>query len=281
MTPSAVQPLRAFKRRRRSFTLSTTLALSALVVPVIYTGTTSAELGKCILPSLQASPETIANAVDKASRRFHVPPGWIRAIMRAESHADARAVSEKGAIGLMQLMPATYEELRITHDLGPDPFNPRDNILAGAAYLSELFERYGESGFLAAYNAGPQRYEEYLRGRRLPNETTEYVARLAPKLGLEHVPATQVPASSDMHHASIFVALTAAKQTQGTMDDSGVNSASRSQKAVPHPLFRALRDDQIYARGSLSNGASGSALYAATQQSADLFVARQASETSR
>ena len=201
--------------------------------------------------------------------------------MRAESHGDARAVSEKGAIGLMQLMPATYEELRITHDLGPDPFNPRDNILAGAAYLSELFERYGGSGFLAAYNAGPQRYEEYLHGRRLPNETAEYISRLAPKLGLEHVPALQVPTSSDMHYASIFVALTAAKQTQETTDDSGANGASRSQKAATHPLFRALRDDQIYARGSLSNGDSSSALYAAAQQSADLFVARQASETSR
>ena len=82
-------------------------------------------------------------------------------------------------------MPATYEELRLKHALGPDPFNPGDNILAGAAYLSEMFERNGEGGFLAAYNAGPHRYKEYLHGRPLPTETINYVARLASKLNLE------------------------------------------------------------------------------------------------
>jgi hypothetical protein len=261
--------------------LTTNLALATLFVVIPHLRAIAAEVANCALPLVQASPEIISKAIDEASSRFRVPSAWICAVMRAESHGDARAVSEKGAIGLMQIMPATYEELRITHDLGPDPFNPRDNILAGAAYLSELFKRYGGSGFLAAYNAGPQRYEEYLHGRRLPNETTEYIAQLAPKLGLEQVPVTQVPISAEARPATIFVGLTAAERSEKTTDDSGVSSASRRQKAALHPLFRALRDDQIFAHGSLSNGASSSPLYVAAQQSADLFVARQASETSR
>jgi Transglycosylase SLT domain len=281
MTPSSKQSPCAPDIRHRLMSLTTNLALATLFVVIPHLRAIAAEVANCALPSVQTSPEIISKAIDEASRRFRVPSAWICAVMRAESHGDARIVSEKGAIGLMQIMPATYEEFRIRRDLGPDPFNPRDNILAGAAYLSELFERYGGSGFLAAYNAGPQRYEEYLYGRRLPNETAEYISRLTPKLGLEHVPALQVPASSDMHYASIFVALTAEKQTQGTTDDSGANSSSRSQKAAPHPLFRALRDNQIFARGSLSSGASSSAAYVAAKQSADLFVARQASETSR
>jgi hypothetical protein len=72
------------------------------------------------------------------------------------------------------------------YGLGRDPFDPRDNILAGAAYLREMHARYGSPGFLAAYNAGPQRYEEYLAGgRALPAETRAYVATLAPLVGGE------------------------------------------------------------------------------------------------
>jgi soluble lytic murein transglycosylase-like protein len=101
--------------------------------------------------------------------------------MRSESAGDARAVSPKGAIGLMQIMPETYARLREVYGLGADPFEPRDNILAGAAYLCEMYDRYGTPGFLAAYNAGPGRYEAYLAtGRTLPEETKLYLDRLAP-----------------------------------------------------------------------------------------------------
>jgi hypothetical protein len=83
-------------------------------------------------------------------------------------------------MGLMQIMPATYTGLRARHALGPDPFAPRDNILAGAAYLQELHSRYGWPGLLAAYNAGPGRYEGHLTtGRPLPVETQRYVAAIA------------------------------------------------------------------------------------------------------
>lgn len=72
----------------------------------------------------------------------------------------------KSAIVLMQIMPATWTMLRQQHGLGHHPFNPRDNITGRACYLRELHHRCGEGGFLAAYNAGPRRYEEHLRGRR-------------------------------------------------------------------------------------------------------------------
>jgi hypothetical protein len=120
----------------------------------------------------------------EASQRFRIPAAWIRAVMRAESAGNRRAVSSKGAMGLMQIMPNTWDELRVRYRLGRDPYNPRDNILAGTAYLRELRDRYGSPGFLAAYNAGPKRYEDYLSGKRtLPPETRAYVAALLPFFG--------------------------------------------------------------------------------------------------
>ena len=101
--------------------------------------------------------------------------------MQLESTGDTGALSPKGAMGLMQVMPETYEELRFRYHLGADPYEPRNNILAGAAYLREMHNRFGPDGFLAAYNAGPGRYEDYLKsGRPLPEETRNYVAALAP-----------------------------------------------------------------------------------------------------
>lgn len=131
----------------------------------------------------QAEIETF---VEEAATRFTVPARWIRAIMRVESSGDVRARSPKGAIGLMQVVPPTYEELRRRYGLGVDPFDPHDNILAGSAYIRELVDRYGSPGFLAAYNAGPARFDRYLTaGRALPAETLEYVETLAPMI--DHV----------------------------------------------------------------------------------------------
>jgi hypothetical protein len=86
-------------------------------------------------------------------------------------------------MGLMQIMPQTWSDLCARYDLGADPYDPRDNILAGAAYIRELYQRFGAPGFLAAYNAGPGRYERYLETNRpLPDETQAYVARLSPTI---------------------------------------------------------------------------------------------------
>lgn len=114
---------------------------------------------------------SFADFVEAASRRFGIPVRWILAVIDVESAGDARARSPKGAMGLMQIMPETWAELGLRHDLGKDPYDPHDNILAGTAYLRELHDRYGSPGFLAAYNAGPTRYEEHLAGRPLSAET--------------------------------------------------------------------------------------------------------------
>ncbi len=121
----------------------------------------------------------------EASRRFGVPEAWIRAVMQAESGGrtilEGRPITSRaGAMGLMQVMPDTYEEMRRAHGLGSDPYDPRDNILAGAAYLRAMYDRYGYPGLFAAYNAGPERYDEYLhQGRPLPPETRAYLATIA------------------------------------------------------------------------------------------------------
>jgi hypothetical protein len=105
--------------------------------------------------------------------------------MQAESFGDAAATSPQGAMGLMQIMPRTWAELRGRYGLGANPYDPRDNILAGVAYLRELYDRYGPDGFLAAYNAGPGRYEAYLEtGRALPSETLTYIAEVSRRIGL-------------------------------------------------------------------------------------------------
>jgi hypothetical protein len=135
-------------------------------------------------PAAKRFADRFADIIDEASRRFDVPAHLLRAVMHLESGAHARALSPKGAMGLMQIMPETYATLRARYALGANPYDPRDNILAGAAYLRELLDRYGAPGFLAAYNAGPRRYEEHLRtGRPLPIETQQYVAMLAPIIG--------------------------------------------------------------------------------------------------
>jgi hypothetical protein len=141
----------------------------------------SSALTKSTLTKHNVRHNDFAAYVAEASQRFRIPAAWIRAVMRIESAGNRRAVSSKGAMGLMQIIPATWDELRIRYRLGKDPYDPRDNILAGTAYLRELHDRYGSPGFLAAYNAGPKRYEDYRSGKRsLPRETRIYIAALLP-----------------------------------------------------------------------------------------------------
>lgn len=138
--------------------------------------------------------------IREASNRFSVPQRWIRAVMRRESggheYRHGRPItSSAGAMGLMQLMPATYADMQQRNGLGSDPYEPHDNILAGTAYIRLMYGRYGNPAFLAAYNAGPQRLDDYLAsGRRLPNETADYVASIAPRLGVEVAAADPRPA---------------------------------------------------------------------------------------
>lgn len=162
-------------------------------------------------PAERAAPaDLVAAHIAEASQRFGIPQHWIRAVLRAESAGDVRAISSAGAMGLMQVMPATWDELRARHSLGADPYDPRDNILAGTAYLREMHDRYGNVvAMLAAYNAGPGRYDEHLSASRpLPAETRAYVASLAPLLGGESIPPsvpTERTGTADWRGAPLFV----------------------------------------------------------------------------
>lgn len=162
----------------------TMLCACVMLVPsasAVYAERLSHGEGPALSNAKTSSADPWSAHIREAAKRFAIPERLLRAVMQVESVGDVHAVSSKGAMGLMQIMPATWEELRIKHHLGDDPYQPHDNILAGAAYLREMLDRFGRGGFLAAYNAGPGHYEEHLAtGRPLPRETIDYVRKLAP-----------------------------------------------------------------------------------------------------
>jgi len=174
--------------------------------------------------------------VTEASKRFGVPEHWIRAVLHVESGAKQRARSSKGAMGLMQIMPKTWTELRARYGLGADPIDPRDNILAGAAYIRELYDRYGAPGFLAAYNAGPGRYERHLAtGRPLPDETQAYVATLAPMINRArtNVQLGAVAKSFAWANSSLFASRSAGiSSDRSSPTDMRQNRSSRAHGVV-------------------------------------------------
>jgi soluble lytic murein transglycosylase-like protein len=132
-------------------------------------------------PSVQAQVSRWSAEIDAAATRCGVPRDWITRVMQAESAGrtalGGRPIrSPKGAIGLMQLMPATWAELRRDLGLGDDPDLPADNIVAGACYLRRMYDRFGYPGLFGAYNAGPARYAAWLAGQAsLPGETVAYL----------------------------------------------------------------------------------------------------------
>jgi hypothetical protein len=194
--------------------------------------------------------DPFAAFITEASKRFAVPEHWIRSVMRVESAGEVRARSRKGAMGLTQIMPETWTELRTRYNLGTDPYDPRENILAGAAYLREMYDRYGAPGFLAAYNAGPGRYENHLAtGRSLPDETQDYVAILAPMIAGKEVNGkiVAVADSPTSVRSPLFVA----------------RSANSSSEDRPSPSVRPERSSNVRPVVDLS---------ALVPQSGNLFV---------
>ncbi|GAA3687310.1 lytic transglycosylase domain-containing protein [Acetobacter lovaniensis] len=185
------------------------------------------------LSPIPVHAEDFDDLVRQASERNAIPATWVRAVLQAESAGDPHAVSGAGAMGLMQLMPGTWKEVRRTLNLGADPFDPRDNIAAGAAYLRWLHDRYGDAGFLAAYNAGPGRYDEHLAsGRPLPGETISYV---------EFVTRLMKNRSSDLHLPAAFLSFPARSWMTAALFVSGQPDAFRTttsrRVAVPENLF--------------------------------------------
>lgn len=197
--------------------------------------------------------------ITEAAQRFGIPERWIRAVLRAESAGDARAISPVGAMGLMQVMPDTWVALRVRYRLGRDPYDASDNIMAGAAYLRELWDRYGNvTAMLAAYNAGPGRYDDHRStGRALPAETRAYVATLAPVLGGALVPETTVenPAPPpDWREAAIFVARSTDARPAVVSSFGAQSDDSRTTAPVHPPVDEdAQRGGIFIARASIGS----------------------------
>ena len=140
-------------------------------------------------PVVQVSSPAIDHwqaLIDAPSARFGIPANWIRAVMARESAGltalhGAPIVSSAGAMGLMQLMPGTWSEMRVRYGLGNDPFEPHDNVFAGTAYMREMFDRYGYPDLFAAYQAVPGRLDAVLRGvKPLPEATKTYLESIVP-----------------------------------------------------------------------------------------------------
>ena len=143
-------------------------------------------LGALTLPMpLKAGPvDRWQPIIERASIRFGIPARWIEQVIEAESHGLTEIGghpirSKAGAIGLMQLMPATWASMRARLHLGDDPDDPIDNIFAGTGFLRLLYDRFGYPGLFAAYNAGPVGFARAAAGRApLPAETRAYLARV-------------------------------------------------------------------------------------------------------
>jgi len=226
----------------------------ALAIVLLSGSITSAPTMAQDMPAARsAAVHPYAGHVADAARRFGIPEAWIWAVMRVESGGNSRAVSRAGAMGLMQIMPATWARLRARYGLGPDPFDVRDNIMAGAAYLREMHDRYGNaSAMLAAYNAGPGRYDHFVsRGRPLPPETVGYLAQLAPITGGSGAVEVAVSAPPDpfaWRHAALFV-------RTGSATSDAVGGQSGGDETLPDAPSGSVESDDVRAPEPSSNGA--------------------------
>lgn len=232
MRPAAIN--RSLTLRMRAAALIAAALLAAL--PIGQAAALAQEPNP--LPATSAATHPYAPHVADAARRFGIPEAWIWAVMRVESAGNARAVSRAGAMGLMQIMPGTWAQLRARHGLGTDPFDVRDNIMAGAAYLREMYDHYGNaSAMLAAYNAGPGRYDDHLsRGRPLPAETLAYLARLGSITGNGSAVEVAVVAQPDRfawRRSALFVRSSAA--TSDADQARPENEIAAAEKAISGP----------------------------------------------
>jgi soluble lytic murein transglycosylase-like protein len=181
--------------------------------------------------SQHAAPALNLNdVVSSASDRYRLDPDLVNSVIKAESGFNARAVSPKGALGLMQLMPGTASQLGV-----PDAFDPQANVEGGTKYLRELLELYNFDlvKALAAYNAGPRRVEQF-NGVPPYYETRAYVARIVrdfnEKKTAQQKAATRAAAKSGTAKRTNRKTSTAAGKTQGSaLVQAKVNAAQSSE----------------------------------------------------
>jgi cell division protein FtsN len=186
----------------------------------------------------------------EASRRFDVPETWIRSVIHRESggklyHNGQLVRSGPGAMGLMQLMPPTYDEMKLAYNLGDDPFNPRDNIFAGTAYIRQMYDIYGSPGFLAAYNAGPGRLEDFLtRHRTLPRETRLYVSAIGHQIaGIVPNNRSQADLMVAQHETGVqYASATESSRTTRTVSDAWKNRIAGGSTNQPVQVAAAPED---------------------------------------
>ncbi len=216
--------------------------VSLLLIFVASDSAALAQSGSVLAQAVAQASNRFAAFVDEASKRFAIPVNWIGSVINVESAGDVHTKSPRGAMGLMQIMPATWAELRERYNLGNDPYDPHDNILAGTAYLRELLDRYGSPGVFAAYNAGPSRYEEHLAGGSLPGETRAYVAKLANLLAIE-LPSKWPSSGQSSATATLFVTRSNLMKTRdrlpALMPSGGVTTAISAPDVspmVPRPI---------------------------------------------
>lgn len=209
-------------------------------------------------PVAHPAADPYAAHIAEASQRFGIPERWIRAVLRAESAGDVRAISSAGAMGLMQIMPDTWAVLRVRYQLGRNPYDPRDSIMAGAAYLREMWDRYGNVvAMLAAYNAGPARHDEHRStGHPLPAETRAYVAALAPILGgaaaSEATPSAPPP--PDWRDAPLFIVRPNDSRAIAAQPSGAQSGDARATVPVRDPAAMEPQDGSIFvARASVGD----------------------------
>ena len=220
------------KRRWKGVGMVLTRSLAAMILPAA-------------TPAKANDVDRWRPLVEEASTRFGIPTSWIERVIRAESRGhtmlNGRPIrSRAGAIGLMQLMPSTWADMRSRLALGNDPDDPRDNISAGTFYLRLLYDRFGYPGLFGAYNAGPGTYEAYLAGRRrLPSETVAYLQTVG-EGSAPSSPAAQwvSPAASPVARSAPLPSLFVVRRTPPEVGLSEASDESQSslfalRKLVP------------------------------------------------
>jgi hypothetical protein len=163
-------------------------------------------------PSVPSAPlvasQTLPDLINTISDRHHLDPDLINSVIHAESGFNPRAVSPKGAQGLMQLMPRTASDMGVT-----DAFDPGANVEGGTRYLSELLVRYDFDLIkaLAAYNAGPERVEKY-HGVPPYYETQAYVARIVRDFNRKKLAEKKAASAAKPDHHKVKLQRTSTRQ---------------------------------------------------------------------